>query len=71
MGRAREVDLALAENDLLYSDLAESQTIRCAEADGSPLTGLDQRFGVALRRVSVSLGEPEKLNLYYVLTSVD
>ena len=65
-----EIDFALAENELQYTDLEGSVTFQRAEAEEAPLSQLSERFGIAPRRVSVPFGEPNKLNVYYVLTKL-
>ena len=63
-----EVDFALAENELQYVDLAASETFRAAEAEEAPFPRLSDHLEVSPRRISVPMGSPTKLNIYYVLT---
>lgn len=66
-----EVDFALQDNDLCWEDLAGSQTLRTAFGSETPLAMLESSFPVAVRRVSVSVGRPDKLTLYYAPTEIE
>jgi len=61
LSRAAEIDFALAENDLL------PQQVESFFA-GEPYQRLRSTFAIALRRMSLAVGDSGKANGYYVLT---
>jgi hypothetical protein len=65
--RAAEVDFALEDNDLRWLDVRDLPVVR-AKLERSPvLADLQTSFRLAVRRISGSVGEGSKLNVYYGL----
>lgn len=70
LGRVREIDFALAENDLDVQALSACPSVGVLDLVHSPLQAVAQRWPLTVRRVSAPLGPLTKFNLYYVLTAM-
>lgn len=66
-----EVDFPLAENGLLFDDVARLAPVRAVVDGADPLSALGREFRIAVRRVSVSVPSPGKFTAYFVLTETD
>ena len=65
--RPSEVDFSLLDNDLLWDDVRALPYVTAHLARTPALTELTAKFKLAMRRVSGSLGDGRKLNVYYTL----
>jgi hypothetical protein len=65
--RPAEIDLSLADNDLLWSEVRALPPIGELLARHPVVGELESTFDLCVRRVSASLGDAGKLNVYYVL----
>lgn len=68
LAAAAEVDFALAENGLLPSSLLGATGLELLSRGETPFDQLESAIPVALRRISVPVGDGSKINGYYVLT---
>jgi hypothetical protein len=65
--RASEVDFSLPDNDVLWSDVRRLPHVNAHLARSPHLAELASAFRLAMRRVSGSVGDGRKLNVYYTL----
>jgi hypothetical protein len=65
--RPTEVDFSLPENDLRWDDLRQVLPVRTLLTRSPEVGHLEQGFRLAVRRVSGSIGDGRKLNVYYGL----
>lgn len=66
-----EIDFPLAENGLLFADVACLAPVRAVVDGTDRLSALGREFSIAVRRVSVSVPRPGKFTAYFVLTETD
>ena len=66
-----EIDFPLAQNGLLFEDVARLSPVRAVVDGADPLSVLGREFRIAVRRVSVSVPSPGKFTAYFVLTETD
>jgi hypothetical protein len=65
--RPSEVDFSLLDNDLLWDDVRALPHVKARLAETPALTDLAEAFKLATRRLSGSVGDGRKLNVYYTL----
>ena len=65
-----EVDFSLPDNDLRWQDVRALPPVQALLAPRPEVAALEASFGIAVRRISGSVGEGHKLNVYYVLTEL-
>lgn len=66
-----EIDFSLPENDLTWTELANTPLLAPFALARRRLEELGAAFRLRVRRVSLSLGGSPKLNVYYVLDEVE
>ena len=65
--RPGEIDFSLPESDLSWSELRALPSVSALLGRDPAIAELEARFRLAVRRVSVSVGNASKLTAYYVL----
>jgi hypothetical protein len=63
----REIDFGLERNELLWSDVRMLAPLAPVVGPGTALATLAARFRLGVRRLTVSTGDVDKANAYYVL----
>lgn len=69
--RPVEFDFPLAENGISWADLRECGPVKALVAPSVAFADLFEEFRLAVRFVSASTGQGEKLNVYYALTELE
>src|SRR5205823_2645263 len=71
MDAPAELDFALPASDVSWSEIAELAPLARFRAAAAPFASLESQFAIGVRRISIPVGELDKLNVYYTLRDRD
>ena len=69
--KIREVDFSLVDNNISWEEVSALPALSSAREGSSPLGEMLRSFPLAIVRLSVTVGRTDKLNAYYVPTTVE
>ncbi len=69
--KIREVDFSLVDNNISWEEVSALPALASAREERSPLKEMLSSFPLAIVRLSVTVGRTDKLNAYYVPTTIE